>query len=75
VLDEAARDRLVSNKVGHLLKGVSDPVLVRAFEYWHNVDKDLGDSIDHEVRNQRPGTAPNAAEPGNPVGRTSQTRP
>ena len=39
VLDDAARQRLVGNVVGHLLNGVSEPVLVRAFEYWHNVDK------------------------------------
>ncbi|SCX31268.1 catalase [Mycolicibacterium fluoranthenivorans] len=45
VLDDAARDRLVSNISGHLSKGVSDPVLERAFEYWRNVDKDLGDRV------------------------------
>ena len=45
VLDDAARDRLVSNIVGHLKKGVSQPVLERAFEYWRNVDKDLGDRV------------------------------
>ena len=31
VMDNAARDRLVSNVVGHLKKGVSEPVLARAF--------------------------------------------
>jgi catalase len=45
VLDDAARDRLVSNIAGHLAKGVSDAVLERAFEYWRNVDKQLGDRI------------------------------
>jgi catalase len=40
VLDDAARDRLVDNIVGHLLKGVSELVLSRALEYWCNVDKD-----------------------------------
>ena len=50
VLDEAARERLVSNVVGHLLDGVTEPVLQRAFEYWHNVDKDLGDKIESGVR-------------------------
>jgi catalase len=29
VLDDAARDRLVSNIVGHLRNGVTEPVLVR----------------------------------------------
>ena len=50
VLDDAARERLVDNVVGHLLNGVSEPVLVRAFEYWHNVDKGIGDRSEAAVR-------------------------
>ncbi|MGH3868182.1 MAG: catalase [Pseudonocardiaceae bacterium] len=50
VLSDAARERLVNNIVGHLLGGVSEPVLVRAFEYWRNVDKDLGDRVEQGVR-------------------------
>jgi catalase len=50
VLDDAARDRLVSNIVGHLSDGVTEPVLTRAFEYWRNVDKTLGDRIERGVR-------------------------
>ena len=49
MLDDAARDRLVSNVVGHLKDGVSEPVLERAFEYWRNVDKDVGDRIAADV--------------------------
>jgi catalase len=45
VLDDAARDRRVSNIVGLLKKGVSPPVLERAYEYWRNVDKELGDRV------------------------------
>ncbi|MEE1824440.1 catalase [Streptomyces sp. BE20] len=45
VLDDAERDRLVSNIVGHLKGGVSDPVLDRAVQYWRNVDKALGDRV------------------------------
>ncbi|MFD5557759.1 catalase [Streptomyces sp. NPDC127068] len=45
VLDDAARDRLVSNVSGHLLAGVSRPVLDRAVQYWRNIDKALGDRI------------------------------
>ena len=45
VMDNAARDRLVSNVVGHLKKGVSEPVLARAFEYWRNIDQAVGDRI------------------------------
>jgi catalase len=50
VLDDDARDRMVDNVVGHLLEGVSEPVLQRAFEYWRNVDKHLGDRIEAGVR-------------------------
>ena len=50
ILDEAARERLVNNIVGHLLGGVTEPVLQRAFEYWRNVDKDLGDRVEQGVR-------------------------
>jgi catalase len=45
VMDDEQRDRLVSNVVGHLKDGVSEPVLQRAFEYWHNIDKEIGDRI------------------------------
>jgi catalase len=32
---------------------VTEPVLQRAFEYWHNVDKNLGDKIEAGVRSKR----------------------
>jgi catalase len=51
VMDEAARQRLVSNVVGHLRNGVSKEVLDRAFEYWKNIDKEVGDKIETAVRN------------------------
>ena len=50
VLDDAERDRLVSNVVGHLLGGVTEAVLERAFEYWTNVDPALGGRIEKGVR-------------------------
>jgi catalase len=50
VLDDGERDRLVSNVVGHLLGGVTEPVLERAFQYWKNVDLTLGDRIEKGVR-------------------------
>ena len=50
VLSDEQRERLVGNIAGHLLGGVSEPVLQRAFEYWRNVDKDLGDRIEQGVR-------------------------
>ncbi len=45
VMDDEQRDRLVNNVVGHLSDGVSEPVLQRAFEYWRNIDKEIGDRI------------------------------
>jgi catalase len=51
VMDDAARDRLVSNVAGHLLKGVTDDVLQHAFEYWKNIDKETGDKIEAAVKN------------------------
>ena len=50
VFDDAARARLVSNVTGHLLNGVTEPVLQRAFQYWKNVDKEVGDKIEKGVR-------------------------
>lgn len=49
VLDDAARERLVSNVSGHLLDGVSPPVLERSLQYWRNIDKQIGDRIARKV--------------------------
>ena len=54
VMDDAARERLVSNVAGHLRKGVSEQVLERAFEYWKNIDKETGDKIEAAVRKGSP---------------------
>jgi catalase len=53
VLDDAARQRLVDNIAGHLLNGVSESVLLRAFEYWRNVDKNLGDRVEATLRSMQ----------------------
>jgi catalase len=50
VLDDNQRDRLVNNIVGHVLGGVREPVLTRVFEYWSNVDSDLGKRVEEGVR-------------------------
>lgn len=52
VMDDAARTRLVSNVVGHLKDGVTEPVLQRAFEYWRNIDKNIGDRIEKGVKSR-----------------------
>jgi catalase len=50
VMDDAQRDRLVANVVGHLKGGVSEPVLARALEYWRSIDKEIGDRIAKGVK-------------------------
>ena len=50
VMDDAGRDRLVANVVGHVLNGVHEPVLSRVFEYWKNIDADLGKKVEEGVR-------------------------
>jgi catalase len=74
VLDDAARGRLVENVVGHLLNGVTEPVLVRAFDYWHNVDKDLGDRIEQGVRAKARQTDPKADKQANPARSDAQKK-
>jgi catalase len=74
VLDDAARARLVDNIVGHLLNAVSTPVLLRAVDYWRNVDKDLGDRIEAGVRAKQDETDPKAAEQANPSRESAQAK-
>jgi catalase len=59
VFDDAQRERLVDQVAGSLLGGVRSPVLERAFEYWKNVDADVGRRIEDKVRS---GSAPRPAE-------------
>ncbi|QSE89195.1 catalase [Rhodococcus pseudokoreensis] len=74
VLDDAARDRLVDNVVGHLLNGVSEPILAKAFEYWRNVDKTLGDRIADGVSKKQSETDPKAGEQANPARSSAQAK-
>jgi catalase len=66
VLDDAARERLVDNIVGHLLNGVSPGVLERAFEYWRNVDKDLGEQVESGVRTKADAPDPKRSQANPP---------
>ena len=49
-MNDDERDRLVSNVVGSLKGGVTEPVLERALEYWRNIDKEVGDRIAKGVK-------------------------
>jgi catalase len=46
VMDDAARERFVDTVSDNLAKLRRDEVLHRAFEYWRNVDKAIGDQIE-----------------------------
>ncbi|GAA3602687.1 catalase [Kineosporia mesophila] len=74
VLDDAARDRLVTNIVGHLLNGVSEPILTRAFAYWRQVDADLGAKIEAGVRAKQDEKDPKKDEQGNPARSSMQSK-
>ncbi|MFJ8957863.1 catalase [Lentzea sp. NPDC102401] len=74
VLDDDARTRLVDNIVGHLLNGVSEPVLVRAFEYWRNVDEDLGKQVEAGVRAKQDEKDPKAEKQANPARESMQRK-
>ncbi len=50
VMDDAQRERFVGNVAGHLADGVSEPILQRAFQYWRNVDKTIGERIEKATR-------------------------
>jgi catalase len=49
-MDDGARERLVANIVGHVKKGVEEPVLSRVFEYWRAVDKIIGDKVEDGIK-------------------------
>ena len=49
VYDDAQRERLVETVVGSLV-GVNEPVLGRVFQYWKNIDAEVGAAIEAKVR-------------------------
>jgi catalase len=50
VMDDAQRAALVDQVSGSLLDGVHGDVLERAFEYWKNIDAEVGKRIEAAVR-------------------------
>jgi catalase len=50
VMDDKQRDRLVHNVIQHVCNGVKEPVLSRVFEYWNNIDPDVGKRVEEGVR-------------------------
>jgi catalase len=53
VLDEAARARLVDNVSGALSGIRRDVILLRAFDYWRNIDKTIGEKIERGTLDKR----------------------
>ncbi|MDX3908058.1 MAG: catalase [Pigmentiphaga sp.] len=52
VFDDAQRERLVETVVGTLRSGVRSPVLERVFEYWKNVDANIGQRIEARYKDR-----------------------
>ncbi len=50
VMDEGERTRLVSNVIGHIKNGVKEPVLSRVFDYWKNIDPEIGARIEKGLK-------------------------
>jgi catalase len=74
VFDDAMRERLVQNVAGHILGGVKDQTLPRVFEYWKNVDAEIGKRIEEAVHAGRSkDVAPHAttADPSEVAGNPS----
>ena len=65
VFDDEQRDRLVEQVAGSLLGGVREPVLSRAFQYWKNIDLEVGHRIEDKVRSR------SGAEPAEGMGEGS----
>ena len=41
---------MANNIIGHASNGVTEEVLLRVFQYWKNVDPDLGRKVEEGVR-------------------------
>ena len=50
VFDEGARDRLVETVSCSLVAGVEEPVLSRVFQYWKNIDAEVGQRIEDQYK-------------------------
>jgi catalase len=62
VMDDPQRDRLVANVVGHLLNGVKDPVLSRAFAMFDRLDTETGTRIRDQYWQQEAEAAPTTGQ-------------
>jgi catalase len=56
VLSDAERERLTQNIIGHVSKVTRPELFERIFQYWTNVDADLGAAVRAGVRLSAPGS-------------------
>ena len=72
VFDDAQRERLVETVAGTLIPDVQEPVLSRVFEYWRNIDEEVGNRIEQAYRtmtgDQVPGGDPVDGQPDGTIG-------
>ncbi|BDZ48108.1 catalase [Frondihabitans sucicola] len=64
VLDDAARDRLVGNIVGHVSKVTRPDLLLRVLDYWSSVDEELGRRVAEGIKPSAPGSNEDPATVG-----------
>ncbi len=67
VFDDAMRERFVGNVAGHILGGVKDETLPRVFDYWKNVDAEIGKRIEEAVHAGRANDVAPHAEQADPA--------
>ncbi|MGC5020679.1 catalase [Micromonospora sp. DT47] len=68
VMTEDAKERLAANIIGHVSNGVVEPVRSRVFDYWTNVDAELGKKVREGVlanlAETEPAAGPSPVAPG-----------
>ncbi len=78
VLHDSARDRLVSNIVGHATNAVSSEVQRRIVDYWARVDRELGSRVSQGIAHEGDSgngasSTANALAQQSPVGSSAST--
>ena len=74
VFNDAQRAALVDQVAGSLLGGVREPVLERAFDYWKNVDADVGAASRRRSAPEAPPSPPRAWAKADQASKCSSAR-
>ena len=72
VMREDERERLVANIAGHAANGVTPAVLNRVFEYWTNIDAELGKLVEEATLAKIAATEPTSGQTTVPEGDHAQ---